>query len=115
MPSTQPESRKPAAESPSPATAPGAGAAPPSSPEPSQAALDAQAAELQAKVDAEAKRLADLEPAARKAEEKAEDHGQPRAVRCREDGCRERMERYTGSNPHKIGTHWCPVHGRMTI
>lgn len=82
-----------------------------------QAALDKAAAEAAAKAAHEAQQLADLEAAARKAEEKAEDFGQPRAARCPIDGCRERLERYTGGdvNPHKVGTHWCPVHGRVRL
>lgn len=82
-----------------------------------QAALDKAAAEAQAQADAEAKRLADVVAAAQKAEEKAEDFGQPRAARCPVEGCHERLMRYTGGdvNPHKLGTHWCPVHGRVRL
>lgn len=80
-----------------------------------QAALDKEAAEAQAKADAEAKRLAELEANAQKAEERAEDYGQPRAARCPDPECRERLERYRGDNPHKQGTHFCPRHGRITL
>lgn len=88
----------------------------PQTPDPKQqAALDKAAAEAKEKADAEAQRLADLEADAQKAAEQAEDFGAPRAARCPVDGCRERLERYTGSNPHKVGTHVCPTHGRLRL
>jgi len=85
----------------------------PTPPDKEQAQLDKEAADAQAKVEAEAKRLAELEADAQKAEERADDHGEPRAARC--PNCRERLERYTGANPHKAGTHWCPNCGRMKL
>lgn len=85
----------------------------PAPPDREQAKLDKEAALAQSRVDAEAKRLADLAADARKAEEAAEDHGEPRAARCPE--CRARLERYTGDNEHKQGTHWCPNCGRMRL
>ena len=78
-----------------------------------QAALDKAAAEAQAKAEAEAKDLAKAEAVAEKAEAKAEDFGEPRAMRCPD--CNARMERYTGDNPHKIGSQFCPNHGRVWI
>jgi hypothetical protein len=78
-------------------------------------ALDKAAAEAQANVEAEEKRLAEKEAFAQKATERAEDFGEPRAARCREPDCRERMERYAGDNPWKVGTHFCPTHGRMRL
>ena len=78
-----------------------------------QLALDKEAADRQAAVDAEAKRLAELEADAQKAEEHAEDYGEPRAARC--PNCRARLERYVGDNPHKQGTHFCPNCGRMRL
>lgn len=80
-----------------------------------QAALDKEAADLAAKQAAEQAEADKLAAAAQKAEEKAEDFGQPRAARCPVEGCRERLERYTGDNPHKLGTHFCPNHGRMRL
>lgn len=80
-----------------------------------QAALDKEAEKLEDKAeDAQAK--ADAVAAdAQKAAEVAEDFGAPRAARCPEPDCRERLERYEGANPHKQGTHWCPRHGRMRL
>lgn len=116
---TRDDTRKPAADLPStPATTPGAGAAPPSPPESSQqAALDKEAANLQAKADEEAAEATRVAADAQKAQERADDFGAPRSARCPEDGCRERLERYTGGdvNPHKIGTHFCPIHGRVRL
>lgn len=50
---------------------------------------------------------------AQKAEERAEDHGEPRAARCPE--CRARLDRYQGTNPHKVGSLRCPDHGRVSL
>jgi len=80
-----------------------------------QAELDKEAADLQAKADAEAEEAARLAADAQKAAEQAEDFNAPRAARCPVDGCRERLERYTGGNPHKVGTQWCPNHGRVRL
>lgn len=80
-----------------------------------QAKLDAEAARL-AQEAADAAALAEKEAAdAQKAAEAAEDHGLPRAARCPHPDCRERLERYTGDNPFKVGTHVCPVHGRIRL
>jgi hypothetical protein len=82
-----------------------------------QAALDKEAADLAAKLAAEQAEADKLAADAQKAAERAEDFGAPRAARCPEPDCRERLERYTGGdiNPHKVGTHWCPRHGRMRL
>lgn len=86
---------------------------PPEKPDPKQAALDKAAEDAQAKAEAEAKDLAKAEAAAEKAEAAAEDFGQPRAMRCPD--CNARLERYEGDNPHKIGSQFCPTHGRIWV
>lgn len=104
-------------QTPDPKQAAATSAAPTKPDDKAQAALDKAAEKLEEKAeDAQAK--ADAVAAdAQKAEERAEDYGQSRAARCPVDGCRERLERYTGGdiNPHKAGTHWCPKHGRMKL
>lgn len=119
-PTNKPDAPKPAGRSSSPATASGDGAAPPSPLKPShedaeQAKLDAEAAQ-KAKDAEDAAALAEAEAAeAQKAAEAAENYGLPRAKRCPEPDCRERLERYSGSNPHKLGSYVCPVHGRRAL
>lgn len=94
----------------------GEASTPPSTPtDAEQARLDA-AAEKAAQEAEHAAALAAAEAAeAQKAAEAAENHGLPRAARCPEPDCRARLERYTGSNPFKVGTHVCPVHGRVRL
>lgn len=78
-----------------------------------QASLDKAAEKAEEQADAAQGKADELAADAQKAEEKAEDHGEPRAARC--PTCRERLERYRGDNPHKEGTHWCPNCGRLTL
>lgn len=80
-----------------------------------QAALDKEAADLAAKQAAEQAEADALAADAQKAAERAEDFNAPRAARCPEPDCRERLERYTGDNPHKAGTYVCPQHGRVRL
>lgn len=78
-----------------------------------QAVLDKAAEQAEQKAeDAQAQADA-LAAHAQKAEERAEDHGEPRAARCPE--CRARLDRYAGDNPHKVGSHWCPNCGRVRL
>jgi septal ring factor EnvC (AmiA/AmiB activator) len=80
-----------------------------------QAALDKAAEKLDEKAeDAQAKADA-VAAEAQKAEEQAEDFGEPKAARCPHPDCRERMERYRGDTPWKVGTHYCPNHGRVRL
>jgi hypothetical protein len=116
MPNSKPESEsvKPAAVVPSPpATAPGSDDAPASTPEPSQAKLDAAAAKAAEKAQKEADEAAAAAQAAVDAQQKADDYGEPRAPHCPE--CNARMEKYAGDNPHKQSTAVCEQHGRMRV
>lgn len=83
--------------------------------DPKQAALDKEAEKLEAKAEDAQEKADALAADAQKAEEHAEDHGQPRAVRCPHAHCRERLERYAGDNPHKFGSYVCPNHGRIWV
>lgn len=83
--------------------------------DPKQAALDKEAERLDTKAEDAQDKAAALAADAQKAEERAEDFGEGRVVRCPDTDCRERLEKYTGSNEHKIGTYFCPNHGRIRL
>lgn len=74
-----------------------------------QARIDKEAADLAAQ-QAEADKLAaDAQAAALRAAALDEPAG-PRCPTCSSD-----MEFYEGSNPHKVGSYVCPVHGRVRL